>query len=427
MREDLLHFIWKYKKLGLDNLVTTDGEQIEIIKTGTHNHLAGPDFFNAQVKIGRQLWVGNLEVHLKSSDWYAHSHERDPNYQNVILHVVWDHDTEVFGSANIPLPTLELRHFISKTLLANYQNLFDQRNVKFINCEKSIGTVDRFHLDNWMERLYLERLRRKSKEIEKLLEMSQNDWEQVLFVLLLKSFGSKINGEAFVGLSKVVNFKTVRKLRGNILSLESVFYGALKLLESDTITDDYFLALREEYNYQKLKFNIQDEVVLKPDFFKLRPVNFPTIRLSQLAYLYHKEDRLFSTLMNLGDVSQVYEFLNVSTHPYWIDHYTFGKQSAKRMKQLSKNFMDLLIVNAIIPLKFTYLKVTGKADNDEFFSFLTKIKPEKNTIISNFENAGLSATNAWQSQSLIELYQNYCSKNECLQCQIGSLLLSGND
>jgi len=426
LKEDLLHFIWKYKKLQLDDLFGTNNEPIDIVETGIHNQLAGPDFFNAKVNIDGQLWAGNVEIHLKSSDWYAHNHEQDANYNNVILHVVWEDDGAVFRSDNSEIPTLELRNYIPNGLLDAYQNLFDKRGVRFINCEKSIAQVDAFMFENWLERLYFERLQRKSQLVLELLERSKNDWEQVLFALLLKNFGLKINGASFLSLAQALDFSTVRKLQSETLMLESVFYGMSHLLDSEEILDDYYIQLKKEYAHVKNKFSLEAGSVQRPEFFKLRPPNFPTIRLSQLANLYSMRQNLFSKVIHASDLDEIYSLFDVSASAYWNEHFTFGKTSKKSVKKLTKKFIDLLIINSLLPLKFCYAQHQGKEANEEIIQIISQIKKEENSIITNFKNHGISIANAKESQAILQLYNEYCTKNKCLQCVVGSSLLQGN-
>jgi len=423
VQEDLLHFIWKYKKLQLADLLTSKGEQIQIHEVGTHNHLSGPDFFNAKLEIDSQLWAGNVEIHLKSSDWYAHDHEQDPNYNNVILHVVWEADGEVFRSDNSQIPTLELKNFIPTDVLNAYENLFDKSKKSFVNCEKDISNVDTFTIQNWLERLYFERLERKSVLIEELLQESKNDWEQVLFTLFLKNFGLNINGEAFLSLAKAIDFSVVRKLQSNVLYLESVFYGMSHLLNDESVPDKYYLQLQREFNHQKSKFNLEEEGVQKPEFFKLRPPHFPTIRLSQLANLYNKHDNLFHKIIATTNVKDLYVMFEIVASSYWDDHFTFGTVSKKSSKKLTKKFIELLIINTILPVKFCYAKYQGKAIDDEILGIISKLKAEDNSVVSNFKNVGLAVESVKDSQALIQLYNEYCTKNRCLKCAVGSKLI----
>jgi len=426
LKEDLLHFIWKYKKLQLNDLLGTRNEPIGIVNTGTHNHLAGPDFFNAKVNINGQLWAGNVEIHLKSSDWYAHHHEQDANYNNVILHVVWEDDASVFRSDNSEISTLELRNYIPQRVLEAYQKLFDKNGVQFINCEKNIAHVDTFLFENWLERLYFERLERKSQWVFELLESSKNDWEQVLFAMLLKNFGLKINGASFLSLARALDFSTVRKLQSDTLALESVFYGMSHILDSEEIPDEYYIRLKKEYIYQRHKFALEEASVQKPEFFQLRPPNFPTIRLSQLANLYTKRQNLFSRVIHASQLETLYELFDVSASAYWNDHFTFGKKSKKSIKRLTKSFIDLLIINTLLPLKFCYAQYQGKEANDEIIQIISQIKREENSIIFNFKNHGIAIENAKDSQAILQLYNEYCTQNKCLQCAVGTRILQGN-
>ncbi len=425
MREDLLHFIWKYKKLQFRDLVASTGEKIQVLDVGSHNHLAGPDFFNAKVQVEDQLWAGNIEIHLKSSDWYVHNHERDSKYNNVILHVVWEDDGKVFRSDNSEIPTLQLKDYISDDILNRYQNLFDKNRKTFINCENEIAEIDAFTLENWMERLYFERLEQKSTLVFKLLKQSKNDWEQVLFTLLLKNFGLKINAEAFLSLANVLNFSTLRKLQANILQLESVLFGMSHLLEDDGIIDEYYIHLKKEFKYQKNKYDLVIEAVLKPEFFKLRPPNFPTIRLSQLANLYAIHRGLFHKIIAAESVEQLHLIFDISASPYWDDHFTFGKVSKKSKKKLSKKFIDLLVINTVLPLKFCYAKHTGKEVNLEIKTIIKAIKKEENSIINKFKEHGVLTKNARGSQAMLQLYNEYCTKNKCLRCAVGNKLIGG--
>ncbi|CAM4183164.1 DUF2851 domain-containing protein [Zobellia roscoffensis] len=423
MREDLLHFIWKYKKLQLTNLVTTLGERLLLLDFGTHNHLAGPDFFNAKIDIDGQVWAGNVEIHLKSSDWYAHYHEEDDNYNNVILHVVWEDDVEVFRKDNSAIPTLELRKYIPLQLLQSYQKLFDKKDVRFVNCEKDLKEVDDFLVKNWLERLYFERLEVKAEFVLELLEKTNNNWEQVLFTLLLKTFGLKINGASFLSLGAALEFSVFRKQQENVFQTESLLFGMTHLLEDDEVLDEYYIQLKKEYEYQKKKYDLKDEGVLKPQFFKLRPPNFPTIRLSQLANLYGSHFSLFQKVVSATSLEEMYTLFEVSASPYWNDHYTFGKESKKSIKRLTPKFIDLLIVNAILPLQFCYAKYQGKDVNESIINIISNIKKEENTVVGNFKTHGLSAGNAQESQALLQLYNSYCTQNKCLQCAVGTNLL----
>jgi len=424
MREDLLHYIWKFRKLKTRGLSTSNSETLKILNFGTHNLLSGPDFFNARIEIAGQQWAGNVEMHVRASDWYLHNHHQDKKYKNVILHVVWNNDIPIFRPDNCEIPTLELQHHISEELFLGYNQLFSKRNNNFINCENDIGQFDKFTLDNWLERLFIERLERKSKEIELLLKASENNWEKILFLLLLKNFGLKINGEAFMGIGKSIDFSVIRKTRQFPYQLESILFGMAGLLESDEIRDNYYLKLKEEYKYLKNKFKLDNSAIVFPEFFKLRPLNFPTIRLSQFVAVYTNQE-LFSKIIGLSKRAELITIFQQEAHEYWKNHYVFGKLSSPMTKKLSHNFIDLLLINTILPLKFCYSRYLGKDINDQLLELISELKVERNSIVANFETLGVSGSNAMKSQALLQLYNEYCIKNNCLQCVIGTQLLNG--
>ena len=422
MQEDFLHYIWKHKKFRFNNLETTTGESIVVTSVGQHNFNSGPDFFNAKIKVGDQLWAGNLEIHIKSSDWFLHSHEQDKAYDNVILHVVWEDDTEVFRKDNTPIPTLQLKDVVDVTMLNNYEKLFAKQN-KWINCENDFPSTDDFVLTNWLERLYLERLERKSETINTLLVASKNDWESVFFKMLTKNFGLKVNGESFFSLGQSIDFSIIRKTQSNPHVLEAFLFGQAGLLKQD-IENAYYLDLKNEYKFLKQKFGLQNNQVLPLQFFRLRPSNFPTIRLSQLANLYNKHQNLFSKVIELNEVEDFYELFKVSTSDFWETHYTFQKTSKTSIKKLSKSFVDLLLINTILPIKFCYAKQKGVEIDSEIIKIATAITSEKNNIISAFNNLKKVSKSSLDSQALIQLKTEYCDKNNCLKCAVGNQFLN---
>lgn len=421
MQEDFLHYIWQHKKMSVAHLKTTQHEALEIVSVGQHNTNSGPDFFNAQLKIADQLWAGNVEVHVKSSDWFVHNHETDQAYDNVILHVVWEHDTEIFRKNNSIVPTLELKEVVDKTVLLNYSKLLSAKD-KWINCEADFAEVAPFVLESWLERLYIERLERKSETIEKLLQDSKNNWEAVLFKMLAKNFGLKVNGEAFFSMANAVDFQIIRKLQNNQSTLEALFFGLTGLLDQD-IQEPYFLVLQKEYRYLKRKYNLHDTEVVPIQFFRLRPQNFPTIRLSQLATLYHLHSSLFSQIMEISSLKTIYKLFQVSTSVFWETHYSFGKVSKPSNKKITKAFVDLLIINTIIPLKFAYARHQGKDVSDFLLELIRQIPSEKNSIVSAFNKIKKVSHTAMQSQALIQLKTTYCDKNQCLKCAVGNALI----
>ncbi|WP_347924644.1 DUF2851 family protein [Pontimicrobium sp. SW4] len=422
MREDFLHYIWKYKKFETLQLQTTGGEAISITNIGAHNHNSGPDFFNALLVIGKQLWAGNVEIHIKSSDWYVHNHENDKNYDNVILHVVWEHDIEIFRKDKTEIPTLQLKTYVSKNVLQSFEKLFS-KNEKWINCENDFSSVDDFILQNWLERLYFERLERKANDIEWLLKQSNNSWEEVLFKMLAKNFGLKVNSDAFLSLANSFDFSVLRKQQSKLQSIEALLFGQAGLLDTDT-QEHYLNELQKEYEFIKTKFQINTIGVLSIQFFRLRPSNFPTIRLSQLANLYYKHSNLFSKIIEAKTTKDIYNIFDVKTSVFWETHYTLNKTSKRSAKKLTNSFVDLLIINTIAPLKFSYAKHQGKIANDIILNIIQQLPSEKNEVVNKFNTLKNVSKSAFYSQALLQLKNEYCDKNKCLQCAIGSVLIS---
>ena len=416
MKEDFLHYLWKFKKFDALNLRTFNDEEITIINVGQYLELAGPDFFNAQITIGNQKWAGNVEIHLKSSDWYVHHHEIDSAYENVILHVVWEHDTEIYRSNNIEIPVLELKKHVDPATIQNYQSLMAPKS--WIFCEKQIKEVDEFVFKNWQERLFFERLERKSKPIFDLLEETSQDWEAVLFSLLARNFGLNTNGDAFFKMAQTIPFSIIRKESFEVENLEALFFGLAGLLDSEK-EDNYYKDLKFRYFYLLHKYQLEHLMADQVQFFKHRPDNFPTIRLSQLANLYHTHQNLFSkisTLLSLKNSAQVFQ---IGVSPYWENHYQFDKESPIKKKMLSKSFIDLLLVNTIIPLQFAFAKSQGKEITEDLINLLNGLNPEKNAIIDKFSSFGIVSKNAFDTQSLLQLKKEYCNKSRCLECALG--------
>ncbi len=422
MREDFLHYLWKYKKFDFTNAETTQGEKVLLIDSGTHNFNSGPDFFNARLKIGGQVWAGNVELHTKASDWYFHQHEKDRNYDNVILHVVWEDDVEVQRPDKSQIPALSLKNLVAKDLIKGYRELFASSQ-NWINCEKSFKDVDDFTLRHWQERLYLERLEEKSILILDLLEKSGNDWEAVLFQMLAKNFGLNLNGDAFLSMAQSLDFSVVQKASQNNLQLEALLFGQLGLLEKQ-LNIPYFNRLKKEYSYLKHKYNLSNVGVIRPKYFRLRPDNFPNIRLSQLASLYFHHKNLFSVLIGSGSLNAIYEILNVETSIFWRKHFTFPKNHREKQKVLSTAFKDLVLINTIIPIRFCYSRARGNDEVDGLISLIEKTPSENNRIVQNFEKLRKSCVeNALHSQAMVQLKNTYCETNKCLECAIGVKLL----
>ena len=425
MQEDFLHHVWQYQKFQYqETLKTNQGEKLQILSVGQHNkHQSGPDFFNAKIRIDHQIWAGNIEIHLKSSDWYAHQHENDSAYDNVILHVVWEDDVEIYRKDNSIIPSLSLKDRVDSDVFERYKQLLKVKPQQ-INCEKSFANFDDFVLQNWLERVYIERLERKSKLIFKLLHQNQNNWEAVLFQLLCKNFGLNVNGSAFLALSKTIPYKIIAKHSQKVEDLEALLLGQSSLLSIAT-EDQYVKRLQERYQYLKHKYELQPAKE-QPKFFRLRPDNFPSLRLAELAAVYHQQPQLFQNLISTHNKNEIYRLLDIKLPEFWKTHYSLTKQSQPKLKRLSQNFINLLIINTIVPLKFCYQKQTKNELNyDNLINLISDLKAEHNRKVDVFENLRPNTNqNALHSQALLQLKTEYCDKNYCLKCHLGKRILN---
>jgi hypothetical protein len=420
MKEEFLHHVWQFKKFNTQGLTTVQGDPVEIVNGGQYLQLAGPDFFNAQVIIGGQKWAGNVEIHIKSSDWYLHSHERDTNYDNVILHVVWEHDIEVMRKDNSEIPVLELKQHIDPALLSNYNALASVKT--WIYCEKELESMDSFVVNNWRERLFFERLERKALPIMELATATNADWEAVLFCFLAKNFGLNTNGEVFFEVAKSLPFSIVRKESFDAENIEALLFGRTAMLDGE-YEDVYAKDLQGRYAYMMHKHQLEPAHVNSVEYFRHRPDNFPTIRLSQLGQLYHTSQNLFSKIIEATTLTDLYDVFNVQAGAYWQTHYRFDKESPKKRKPLSRSFIDLLIINTVIPFKFAYGRSIGQENSEELVTLMQQLDAEKNAIIDKFKSFKVVTQSAYDSQALLQLKNEYCNHKRCLQCALGLELL----
>lgn len=404
----------------MQGLKTVQGDDIAIVNSGQYLQLAGPDFFNAQVMIGGQKWAGNVEIHIKSSDWYIHNHERDDAYDSVILHVVWEHDAEVFRQDNSEIPVLELKHYTDKSLLENYNALASAKS--WIYCERELETINSFVVDNWKERLFFERLQRKALPISTLAKETNQDWEAVLFCFMAKNFGLNTNGEIFSKIASSIPFNIIRKESFEAENLEALLFGRAGLL-NDEFEDAYAKDLQSRYDYIKHKHQLEEAYVDEVQFFKHRPDNFPTIRLSQLAQLYHQHQNLFSKIIAAVTIADIYALFKVQVPTYWQSHYRFDKESPAKRKSLTQSFIDLVIINTIIPFRFAYAQSLGKDNSEELVTLMQEVAPESNSIIDKFRQYKMPVASAYDTQSLLQLRNEYCAHKRCMQCALGIELL----
>ncbi|MDX9695563.1 MAG: DUF2851 family protein [Bacteroidales bacterium] len=420
MKEEFLHYIWKYKLYNSRNLKTSNGHKIEIINHGTHNFDSGPDFFNAKIKIDDTIWCGNVEIHINSSDWYGHNHHTNKAFDNVILQVVFNHDREVFRTDGQLIPTMELR--FDKRLLNNYENLLQSK--LWIACEKDILKVDSIIINQWIDKLAIERLEEKSKRIDDLLQQYNNNWETAFYVQMAHNFGFKLNSEPFELLAKSLPLSYIAKHKNSLLQIEALLFGQAGFL-NDTNGDEYYRSLQKEYQFLKAKFNLKPIEKHLWKFLRSRPGNFPTIRIAQFAMLVFKSTALFSKIIESAKIDEIKEFFLVETSDYWKTHYQFNKESVPKAKSVGESSADVLIINTIIPFLFVYGKETGSETiKQRALDFLEKIKSEKNSITQGWRDLGVISNNALTSQALIQLKNNYCNTKNCLNCQIGNQMIS---
>ncbi|QBA63542.1 DUF2851 family protein [Muriicola soli] len=425
MQEIVLHRIWESQLFPINVLTTTSGETIQVIKIGKRNPYSGPDFQHARIRIGDKEWSGHVELHIKASDWYLHGHQRDPAYDTVILHVVWEANFDVRRRDGTLIPTLSLSEVVSGKVITMSEKTKSPGDHKGLACTGLLSAVPENFVISWREGLFWQRLNKKCEEIDLWGKESNFNWELVLFKAFLKGFGLNHNGKAFLSLERALPFDVFRKLTHNLPALESLFFGLSGLLRSEKCKDPYFLSLRKEYLYLKTKYNLSADACHTPLFFSLRPHNFPTIRLSQLARLYHQCPNLFDSLRRAKSLATMKTLLNTRASPYWNSHYTFGKNGIYSVKKLSDSFKDLLLLNTVFPVLRCYGAYTGEVLDTQIKKWSKGLRGEQNNLIRTFRKEGIRSQNAYESQSLIHLYTHYCKKNKCLQCQWGTYILYG--
>ena len=420
MKESFLHYIWQNGFFDQQNLTTNQGHQLLVRYKGLLNNDAGPDFLNAQILIDTILWAGHIEIHKQSSDWYAHGHEKDPAYDNVILHVVYEDNMPVYNSHNQQIPTLELSKFIDQKVLNTYQKLFETKT--FLPCQKAIDKIDNISLINFKHRLFIERLEEKYKSIKTLLVETQNDWYQIFYQTLIKYTGGPVNKEAFELVGRLLPHKIFSKYKDDLIKLEALLFGVAGLLNDDK-TGDYYQKLQKEYRFLKTKHGLDELPAGSVKFHRLRPSNFPTIRLAQFARMYHQTGNLFEKLLNLSGIEQAGEMLTVTASSYWDTHYNFDKTTKHKKKTTGKNFINLILINVVVPLKFSYQQYSGNYDNDTLFELMENLPAENNKIVKIYNEINLPVKNALDSQAILQLHKQYCIPNKCLSCDIGHTIL----
>lgn len=416
MTEAFLHYIWKMKLFTTPFLKTTDGDNIHILNSGEHNMHAGPDFLHAKIKIGDTLWAGNVEVHIKSADWKQHKHHHDEAYKNVILHVVYEKSDDA-----LQVPALELKNIIPAHIYKQYNYLMQSSN--WIPCEKSISQVERILVKSHISRMLAEKLEEKALRFEQRLEKNKNDWEETCYQMLARNFGTSVNAEPFERLAQNTSFTILRKHIQNVQQIEALLFGQAGFLQAG-FKEIYPHQLQSEYVFLQKKYAIEPIKKLEWKFLRLRPANFPTIRLSQFANFISKHDRIFQTLLETKNILQLRKFFSCEASAYWKEHYSFKKASPVKSTALGKSTINLLVINTVAPLLYLYGKRTGTQSYiTQATDMLENIAAEKNSITAQWNKLGIETKSAADSQALIFLKKEYCSQKRCLECAIGNAVL----
>ncbi|MGQ0829174.1 MAG: DUF2851 family protein [Bacteroidota bacterium] len=424
MTEEFLHYLWKFRLFDQLDLRTTSGASIEIVKVGDHNFDAGPDFFNARIKMDKTLWAGNVEVHIRSSDWKKHFHQEDMAYDNIILHVVHTADSQLYRTSGESIPTIELKDRLNEKIHEKYLGF--KQSSDWVPCQKQISTVPGLIINNTIDRLLLERLEGKSGSITEALKLNHNNWEETFYQYLARNFGFKTNSEPFELLAKSLSSIILAKHKSSLLQIEALFFGQAGLL-NEHFEDKYPQTLQNEYAFLKRKFKLNTVDTHLWKFLRLRPVNFPTIRIAQFANLVFNSTHLFSKIIETETCKDLKSLLNVNVSEYWQTHYIFDKHTKFKTKHLGEEAVNNIIINTVVPFLFAYGK---QKDEDKYVSralnFLEQIKGENNSIIENWKTLKLPVDTAYSTQGLLQLKNEYCSHKKCLSCSVGNYLLKNS-
>jgi len=417
--ESMLQYIWKYRLFKHTEIYTLSGKSLRIEKVGAHNFNEGPDFENALVTIDGVDWVGNIEVHISSTEWNNHKHQFNPNYNNVILHVVYRYDSEIKREDGTIPETLELMPLIDQDVLDKY--LLMENSMHWIPCEKLINTVDSFYINQWLQRVVVERLASKSTFIYSLLNEYRGNWEEIAYIVLARNFGFNINSEAFEQLARSLPYSLIQKYKHDPLVIEALLFGQAGMLENNEFHEDYPLRLQKEYKYLRKVYSLKPIEKTNWKFLRMRPLNFPTLRIAQFASICFEINHLFAEIIELENLDLwKFKFNALTVNEYWATHYHFKKVSGNHNTRLGERAIELILINTIVVLLFSYGKYIGNEDFiDRSIAFLERIKPENNRIIQRYKELGVEVKTAADTQALKQLKTIYCDKKRCLHCEIG--------
>ena len=420
MSEDFLHYIWRCGLFDRRSLRDNDGNAIEVLRCGELNGNAGPDFFNAMIRAGGTVLAGNVEIHINSSDWYRHGHHKDRAYDTVILQVVLNRDAEVRRTCGSIIPTAVLSY--DERLQDNYRRLLS--NESWIVCKHLTDRIDPLLIRQWLDNLALARLEEKAKMIREIRHYNNNCWEETFYQQLARNFGFRLNGAVFEMLARSLPYKYLLRHRDNLFQLEALLFGQSGMLDDDG-GDRYFLTLKKEYSFLKIKYGLKPLAKHLWRFLRLRPSNFPTIRLAQFASFVHYKSSLFSEVLDSIDLKSLSDIFRISASEYWENHFLFGRPSGRSVKRLGVFAIRSVIINTVVPILYFYGKQRQIAEyGRRATGFLIKLPPENNSIIRKWGEMGIRAENAFNSQALLHLNNEFCLHRRCLDCSIGSKIVN---
>jgi len=422
MHESFLHFLWRWRRFDVHSLLSTEGQPIEILHPGEHNSHAGPDFFNARLRIGDTTWAGNVEIHLRASEWLAHHHNDDRAYDNVVLHVVLEEDQPMRRANGERIACLELRHRIPPKIWEAYQRLEHER--AWIPCESFFPKTPEVVRLNWLDRVLVERLEQKTAAVAEMLTATSNHWEEAFYRVLARNFGLKVNAEPFEALARSLPLLTLAKHKSSLTQVEALLFGQAGMLD-ETFADARPLELQREYRHLAHKYGLVPLAASQWKFLRLRPANFPTVRIAQFAALVHQSAHLFSKILEANTLRELENLFDVQPGEYWRDRFQFDKPSVRRAKPLGRDFVHLLVINTVVPFLFFYGKEKGRDElQKRAVRLLEELPPESNTITEGWAALlGPPARNAYQTQALLHLKTRYCDAKRCLECGVGNAIL----
>lgn len=424
MKEDFLHFIWKNRLFEPVNLLTCEGEPVEIVNTGRHNTHAGPDFFDARIRINQTLWAGNVEIHLRASDWNRHGHQTDPLYRNTILHVVAENDIIVRNDAGAAIPAVEIGW--AQTIEHNYESLMEQHD--WVNCASRLNKVDPFRIRFFLNGLAIERIQKKISVIENLMSGMKDDWSETFYLLLARSFGFRQNGDPFEMLARSLPLHIIQRHRLSLVQVEALLFGQAGLLGEPTLFEEYPQQLVKEYVFLSAKYNLKPMPGHLWKFMRMHPRNFPTIRMAQFAGVLHASPSLFTKLIGVKSMDIYRSLLRTGISTYWDTHYTFCKTTKKEEKRMGEGSFQSIVINVVVPFLFLYGERHNKQElKDHALKMMEELPAEDNVILRQWTSSGITPINALESQALIHLHHEYCEPAKCLECGIGQRLITHNE